>query len=193
MPEKGQVCDKVTAGELARVLGVSRKHVYDLLQRGLPRDGRLFDLAACVQWQLQELKREDETEPEDLHGARLALYQQQTQKLKLENAKLRRAQVDIEEAKAVLLGVASVVAGQLDALAPRLAPQLLGLETILEIQEAIFAECREVRAAISRQIGDLDPDSPADHRPAPAPKRRSVGGRKKRAAPRKPRTRQVAK
>jgi phage terminase Nu1 subunit (DNA packaging protein) len=193
MPEKGVVCEKVTAGELARVLGVSRKHVYDLLERGLPRDGRLFDLAACVQWFLLELKRDDDVEPENLQDARLALYLAQTEKLKLENAKMRRSQVDIEEAKGVLLGVASVVAGQLDALGPRLAPQLLGLESTLEIQETIIAECREVRAAISSQVGELGPDSPANH-PTPTPKNsRSVGRRKKSTAPRKPRARPVAK
>ena len=191
MPAKGLVCEKVTAGELARVIGVSRKHIYELVARGMPRDGRLFDLAQCVQWQLDSV-RPDQAEPENLQDARLALYTEQTRKLQLENAKLRRGLVDLEEAKGVLLSVAAVVAGQLDALAARLAPQVLGLESVGEIQDAIFDETREVRRAIASEIDQLDPAGPPSDRPAPAKKRRPVGGRKKAAATRKPRARAVA-
>lgn len=193
MPTPSDQCRKVTAGELGRLFGVSRKHIYTLVERGLPRDGRLFDVAACFQWQFDDLRREADSEPENLQEARLALYLAQTEKLRLENAKMARTQVDIEEAKSVLLGVAAVVAGQLDALGPRLAPQILGLETLLDIQESIFAETRAVRAAIAREISKIDPDSFEDH-PAPAPKnRRPMGGRKKRAPPRKSRARTMAK
>lgn len=192
MPAKGLVCEKVTAGELARIMGVSRKHIYELVSRGMPRDERLFDLAQCVQWQIDQVKPDAGPEPENLQEARLKLYNEQRRKLELENAKLRRSVVDLEEAKTVLLAVAGVVAGQLDALGPRLAPLVLGMTDVGEIQNAIITECRDVRAAIANEISQLDSVGEAGDRAAATKKRGPVGGRKKRAAARKPRARQVA-
>ena len=181
MGQSDPTCGKVNAGELARLFGVSRKHIYALIDRGLPRQGRLFDVAACFRWYVAELEPE-EKEPEDLTSARLALFAAQTEKLRLENARTRRESVDIEEAKAVLLGVAAIVAGQLDALGPRVAPTVLGMDSVRDIQDEIFRETRDVRGSIAREIGGFDPASGEHCDPAAESNRRSVGRRKPRAA-----------
>lgn len=184
----------MAAGELARIFGVSRKHIYTMVDRGMPRQGRLFDIAECVQWQLQWVTEQASKEdPETMQEVRAALYKEQTEKLELDNAKTRRDQVSLAESQQVLLSVASIVAGQLDAMGPRLAPQVLELETVGDVQDAIFRECRDVRRAIADEIDKLDPDGDEDHPATDTEDSRSVGGPKKNPAGRKPRARKVAK
>lgn len=149
-------CSQVNAGELARIFGVSRKWVYQLEQKGMPRAGRLFDVADAVQWYLAELKGLDtDIEPEDLTKARLALYHAQTEKTRLENARLRGELVDVEEARQVLYEVASIVATQHEGLAPRLAGLILGETDVKRLQSVLFEEFRAVRRAIGDAVAQL--------------------------------------
>ncbi len=192
MPAKNIIVQEVAAGELARILGVGRRHIYELVKRGMPRDGRLFDLAACVQWQIQQVRPDESHEGENIQEQRLLLYREQTHKLALENGKLRRELVSLEEAKGVLLAIASVVAGQLDALGPRLAPVIAGRTDVGEIQDVIFAECREVRRSIADEIGRMDTTRPTGDQPAAGADGRPMGGSKKDPPRRKLRARAMA-
>lgn len=149
-------CSEVNAGELARIFGVSRKWIYKLEERGMPRAGRLFNVADCVQWYLQELKGLDtDIEPEDLTKTRQALYQAQTEKTQLETARLRGQLVELEEAKAVLFEVASVVATQHEGLAPRLAGLVIGETDVKRVQSLLFEEFRALRASIAGAVARL--------------------------------------
>ncbi len=171
-------CGQVNAGELARLFGVSRKWVYQLEQKGMPRAGRLFDVAAATQWYLAELKGiEVAQDPVDVQAARLALYQAQTEKTRLENARLRGELVDVEEARAVLYEVASIVATQHDGLAPRLAALILGETDIKRVQSVLFEEFRQVRQAIGDAVARLPEPGGGDDYPTAEPHRRSMGGR----------------
>ena len=157
------VCTQVNAGELARIFGVSRKWIYQLEQKGMPRAGRLFEVAHCVQWYLAELKGIDsDIEPEDLTKARLALYNAQSEKTRLETARLRGELVSLEEAKAVLFEVASVVATQHDGLAARLAGLVVGESDVKRIQTLLFNEFRELRGSIASAVARLAPAGGGD-------------------------------
>lgn len=146
-------CEQVTPTELARVFGVSRKWIYDLVDRGMPRDGRHFDLAACVQWYMGELTARGSTEePEDVTEARRQLYIEQTEKTRLENAQLRSELVDVDEARALLYEIASIVATQHDALAPRVAGLVIGSTDIKQVQTLLFDELRQIRQAIADAV-----------------------------------------
>ena len=160
-------CSQVNAGELARIFGVSRKWVYQLEQKGMPRSGRLFDVADCVQWYLAELKGLDtDIEPEDLTKARLALYNAQTEKTRLENERLRGQLVDVDEARTVLYEVASIVATQHDGLAPRIAALVLGETDVKRLQSILFEEFRQVRQAIGGAVAKLAEPGSGDDDPA---------------------------
>ncbi len=166
------VCNEVNAGELARIFGVSRKWVYSLEAKGMPRAGRLFDVALCVQWYLAELKGGGgDTEPEDLTKARLELYKAQTERTQLENARLRGELVELEEAQAVLYEVASVVATQHDGLAARLAGLVIGETDIKRVQSLLFEEFRELRRAIAGAVAGLAPPGGGDDPAAAEPDR----------------------
>ncbi len=149
-------CGQVNAGELARIFGVSRKWIYQLEKQGMPRAGRLFDVAAATRWYLAELKAaQQDTDPEDLVTARMALYKAQTERTELENARLRGELVDREEAQTVLYEVASIVATQHDAVAPRIAGLIVGENDVKRIQTVLFEEHRAIREAIAGTIERL--------------------------------------
>lgn len=171
-------CGSVTQTELARIFGVSRKWVSLLHSKGMPRDGRRYDVAACVQWYLQTLKAKDDSpEPEDMTEARRQLYLAQTDKTRLENTRLRGETILLEDARSLLFGVSSIVATQLDAVAPRIAALVVGIDDIRAIQTLLFDEHRAIRDAIADELLRIPPPGGGDHPVAEKAVSGSVGGR----------------
>lgn len=169
-------CEHVTATELARIFGVSRKWIYELTNKGMPRDGRHFDLAAAVQWYMGELKAPGSAEePADVTEARRQLYIEQAEKTRLENARLRGELVDLEEARTVLFEISSIIATQHDALAPRLAGLVIGSTDIKAVQTLLYDELRAIRHAMADAVASLDTASRGDDPTAAEPDGRSVG------------------
>lgn len=182
MANRDPVCTQVNAGELARVLGVSRKWVYNLTERGMPRQGRLYDVAECVQWYLASITERANEEPEDIMEARKRLYIAQTTKTKLEGERLRGRLVDLQEAESLLLKVASVVASQLDAVAPRVA-QLVAHETDQRtVQTILFDEHRAIRQSVADAIMEFSPPGSLNHPSAAEENGGPVGGPEEGAA-----------
>lgn len=174
MPGK---CDHVTPTELARIFGVSRKWVYELVDKGMPRDGRHFDLAAAVQWYMAELKAPGSVEEAaDVTEARRRLYVEQTEKARLENAQLRGELVDLEEARAVLFEVSSIIATQHEALAPRLAGLVIGSTDIKAVQSLLYDELRAIRHAIADAVAALDTPGSGDDSTTAEPYGGPMGG-----------------
>ncbi len=175
-------CAQVTPTELARLFGVTRPYVYELVAKGLPRSGRYFDAAECVQWYLGELRGTGEQEPEDLTEARRRLYVAQTEKTRLENDRLRGSSIDIEEALALFYSLASIVATQHDAVGPRIAGLVLGLDDVKAVQTLLFDEHRAIRESIADAIMGL-PRPGSGNSPAAAKKNRRRVGRRSQNTP----------
>lgn len=171
-------CGLVTPTELARLFGVSRSWIYELVEKGMPRAGRHFDAPACVQWYLGELKGTAESEPEDLAEARRRLYVAQTEKTRLENDHLRGTSIDVEEALALFYSLASIVATQHDAVGPRIAGLVIGETDIKAVQTLLFDEHRAIRESIADAIMALPRPGGGDSTPAAKKNRRPMGGRK---------------
>lgn len=148
-------CGKVTGTELARIFGVSRRWIYTLRQKGLPMEGKLFDVATCVQWQLDQVTEKAAGEPDDILEARKRLLIAQTKKCNMEVANLRGTLVRRDEAEGLLMKIASIVASQLDAIGPRLAAQVSAMTDQKEIQVLLFDEYRNVRESIAQAIMEL--------------------------------------
>lgn len=176
----------VNAGELGRILGVSRKWIYNLTERGLPREGRLYDVAVCVQWYIASITERANDEPEDIMEARKRLYVAQTTKTQLEADRLKGRLVDLAEAEGLLLKIGSIVASQLDAVAPRLA-NLVAHETDQKtIQSLLFDEHRDIRQAIADAIMGLPSSGGGDHQPTTEEDSGPVGGSEALPAPGEP-------
>ncbi len=175
-------CGQVTPTELSRLFGVTRPYIYELVGKGLPREGRHFDVAECVQWYLGELKGTGEQEPEDLTEARRRLYVAQTEKTRLENDRLRGSSIDIEEALALFYSLASIVATQHDAVGPRIAGLVIGETDVKAVQTLLFDEHRAIRESIADAIMGLPRPGGSDS-PPPAQKNRRPVGRRKQNTP----------
>lgn len=167
MPAPDPKCTQVNAGELARVLGVSRKWIYNLTENeGLPRQGRLYDVAECVQWYIARITARADDEPDDIMEARKRLYVAQTQKTKLEAERLKGSLVALDEALGLLHRVASIVASQLDAVAPRMAAIVAHETDQKTVQSILFDEHRAVRESIADAIMELSGPGGGNHPPA---------------------------
>lgn len=175
-------CGAVNAGELARIFGVSRRWIYKLKDKGLPQNGRFYDVATCVQWELARITEKGDDEPADIMEARRHLYIAQTKKTELETARLRGSLVNLEEARSLLQQIAGIVASQLDAVGPRLAAQVAGEEDQKTIQLMLFEEHRAIRESIASAIVGLPAPGSADHPSAAEADSGPVGRREAKSA-----------
>lgn len=176
MKQRDPTCGQVNAGELARIFGVSRKWVHELTKLGLPRAGRLYDVAAAVQWHTARITERSSDEPQDIMEARRLLYIEQAAKCRLESDRLRGTVVSLDEARATLMEIGSIVASQLDSVAPRLAGLVAGETDQKHIQALLFEEHRSIRESIAEAIMGFERDSGFDHPASPDEDGGPVGG-----------------
>lgn len=135
---------EVTAGQLARILGVSERVIL-----GRKADGRLpvsasgaIDLAAIVQAGVSALAADQaraagNDAADDLDTNRARESRLRGDKLELINAQLRAELVPADEMEAVMGQAFDAVRGKVLALPSRAAPLILGCKTALEIQERL--------------------------------------------------------
>jgi len=139
----------------------------------MPRAGRLYDVPEVVQWYIARITERANEEPTDIMDARKQLYIAQTAKTRLETDKARGDLVALTEAASLMNAIASVVAAQLDSVAPRLAALVAHENDQKVIQQLLFEEHRQVRESIANKIMELPEPSGGDSE-APA---ESVSGR----------------
>lgn len=180
-----------TAG-VADLYQVTQRAVQHWVKEGMPtlKRGR-FRLSDVVRW--RELKL-TERAASDISEERKMLVAAQRQRTELENAKARSEVFDAGLVGDAIQEMAAIFASQLDSLAPRLAVKLSTLDDASVIQTVLLDECRHIRTACSAAVSAFGADliGSEDSRPAAKKKRRSVGGRKPRAAAGKSRARPVA-
>lgn len=137
--------ETVTAGQMARILGVSERVVL-----GRKADGRLpvaengqINLAAVVQAGVTALAAEQARgnagadTAEDLDANRARESRLRGDKLELVNAQLRAELIPADEVEAALGQAFDAVRGKVLALPSRAAPLLLGRKTALEMQDTL--------------------------------------------------------
>ncbi len=157
---------EVTAENLADLFGVSRPMIYKYRDAGMPQKARnTFDLRACVQWMIERTSR-PQTATEET--TRSALNNAQREKVELELARMRGELVPRDEVRDTVHAIASIVASQLDALGPRVAPYATTWATPAAAQAAILAETNAIRASIAARLRDYGA-APTSEPPAAAP------------------------
>ncbi len=180
---------------LAEVLGLDVSMINKLAKQGLPKEARgKYSLPIAVQWYVNSWRDRVESKSKTMDESRKRLYQEQTEKHRLENEKLRGELLPVEDVQHIMNEVAVTVATQLDGLGPRMAQVLAGMDEPAEIQRTLLHECRDIRFTIAGQveaIADIE-DGSEHHKTPTKKKRRGVGGRKKKATARKSRARKVA-
>lgn len=136
--------NEATAGQLARILGVSERVIL-----GRKADGRLpvaasgaIDLAAVLKAGVSALAADQaraagNDAAEDLDANRARESRLRGDKLELINAQLRADLVPSEEMEAAMGQAFDAVRGKVLALPSRAAPLLMGSKTALEIQDKL--------------------------------------------------------
>ena len=135
---------EATAGQLARILGVSERVIL-----GRKSDGRLpvaesgaIDLAAIIKAGVtaraaDQARAAGNDTAEDLDANRARESRLRGDKLELINAQLRAELVPADEMEAAIGQAFDAVRGKVLALPSRAAPVLLGAKTALEIQDKL--------------------------------------------------------
>lgn len=175
-PAEGGFTARVTAEQLGELFGVSRTMIYKYRDQGMPQASRNeFDLRACVRWMIERANRPTTASEET---TRSQLNNAQREKVEIEIARLRGELVPREDVRRVVHDLAAIVASQLDALGPRVAPMATTWATPAAAQAAILVETSAIRASIAAAIRGYaaEPDAPPTVKESltidPAPRRR---------------------
>jgi phage terminase Nu1 subunit (DNA packaging protein) len=118
---KQRAVEHVRSGVLAQLLGVSQRQVAQLAKQGMPHEGEMYDVAACVQWYVR--RRSHAARPANELKAR-------TRKL---TADAEISELNLAERRGNLIPM-SVHEQRVEALARRLFAALTGQTTPLVMQ-----------------------------------------------------------
>lgn len=162
----------VTAEQLGDLFNVSRTMIYKYRDQGMPQRARnVFDLRECVRWMIERAARPQSATEET---TRAALNNAQRERVELEIARSRGELVPRADVRSVLIEVAQIVASQLDALAPRVAPLSPAWSSPADAQAAIAGETKAIRASLALALRDYaTADELAPAPAAPKSKRRA--------------------
>ena len=155
----------LTGPALARLLGITGRTVLRLHGIGvLPRVGKRYDPAACVQAYLTYIKNNSEASG-DLAAAKLKLTDAQRKAIELKTAATERRVVQVADVEVVLERVGVLIGTQLDGLGGRVAGQLAAESDPAAIRKVLFDECRRIRNAAAGELEALagaDPHGAGD-------------------------------
>lgn len=182
--------------EIANLLNLSKRRVQQLAKHGMPRTGRgQYPVRGCVLWYL-DFSKAGPGEGKSQEEQRTELLYEQTIKTRMENEINKSNLFHADEVEASFQTAETLLGSILDAFAPRMANMLAAEHDPSVLKSVLFEECREVRRAYAsalKKVGEYMEDSSGDSGAAPTKDSKPVGKPGKDTAPRKPRTRKVAK
>jgi phage terminase Nu1 subunit (DNA packaging protein) len=143
----------VNVTRVAQALNLTERRVQQLVHEGLPREaGGGYDVVKCllfyIRYLQRVLERKDEPTPEgpDNHGereARVRLLSADADLREMELAKQRSQFITTEDADKCIAELVSVTTGRIMAIAPRVAPELVGETSRVMIQAKLEKACRQ--------------------------------------------------
>ncbi len=140
--------ERVSRKVVAEVLGISARHVGNLLHDGVlvqPIKGK-FDVIDCVHRYAKYLQQGGSASGE-LLTARQQTERERARKLKLENDLHEGELIPAAAVYQLITSAMSIVAQHLDALGGRVAGQLATMDQPGPIRALLFKEARAIRAA----------------------------------------------
>jgi hypothetical protein len=145
----------VPARKLAQALNLTEQRVHQLVKEGvLQKEGRgQFDAIKCIRAYiryLQSLLEADVSAPPSEHQARVRLLRVQADLKELELSKQRSQFVTIELVEKEVADLVHTTTARVTAIAPRLAPKLVGETSRVMIQAKLEKACKEVLRQLAR-------------------------------------------
>lgn len=149
----------VTARVLGELLSVSDRHVRRLRRDGvLPGAGSKYDLRECVPAYVAHLR--EGSASSTLADEKVGLVRAKRRQLELANAQREGRLINTDLVEEVMFAQAAYIARSHDAVAGRLANEMLGLTDAGIARAKLLAEMREIREGIAqfsiRQADELD-------------------------------------
>ncbi len=147
--------------EVAEVLGVRDTTLAGFRSKGMPmRSFGKYDIVAVVAWYVG-YRIELTTKPAKQRNAKVKthsktaterLEEAKADKIERENAVAEGKLLDIEDVEAIISDMAITVAGAFEAIGPRLAPILAGIDEPAEIQSEIRREAHLTRGVMAKKL-----------------------------------------
>lgn len=140
----------LTQTELARVFGVTTKTVQRWVERGLPREGigrkATYPLEACIVWVREKDREEaiDAARPRTLEEARIRKATADAELAEYELGLRRKELMTLAQYRAAVSGAFSRVRAQLVTLENRLAPDVIGLQKLLDARSIVREHVKRI-------------------------------------------------
>ena len=156
---KGRLTATVDVGKVANVLNLTEQRVQQLVKDGLPREARgRYDPEKCLRWYVRYLQAalKKKSVPTSEGGyvgereERIRLLRADADLREIELARERSQLVAIADVETAMTDLVITTRARLMALAPRLAPELVGQESRVMIHAKIEAAVKEALSYLAK-------------------------------------------
>jgi phage terminase Nu1 subunit (DNA packaging protein) len=152
----------VDVTRVAQALNLTEQRVQQLVKEGLPREKRgQYDAVKCMLWYIRYLQAVIEKKAVNLGKEGSAGERQERVRLLRADADMR--EIELAKERSQLVALADVEASMTDlvlttkarvmAIAPRLAPELVGETSRVMIEAKIEKSCKEALTLLAREGG----------------------------------------
>jgi phage terminase Nu1 subunit (DNA packaging protein) len=149
----------VNAGKIAQALNLTEQRVHQLVREGLPKEGRgLFDPVKCMLFYVRYLQRalEKKSMP-TLDGAfvgerveRVRLLRAHADLREMELASQRSSVIPVADYERTLAAIILTIKARVMAIAPRVAPEIIGQTSRTMVQALIEKQCKEALTYLAK-------------------------------------------
>lgn len=157
----------VNVGKVASALNLTEQRVQQLVKEGLPREARgQYDPIKCMMFYIRYLQRaiEKKSVP-TLDGGfvgerteRVRLLRADADLREMELARERSQLISLPDYERTLADLVRTTTARVMAIAPRVAPQVVGETSRVMVQAKIEKACKETLAHLARSVSAGDGD-----------------------------------
>lgn len=147
--------------ELAKLFGVTVQTVRRWVIDGLPRNGEgrgaKYPRLECLQWREEQVRQQERGKlpPADsLDEAKRRKVLAEAQMAELDLGRVRGDLMTVEQYDSVVSQAYQRVAQRLKTIAPRLAPDVIGIQTLKEAKNVLDAEVRALMKELHGENGN---------------------------------------
>jgi phage terminase Nu1 subunit (DNA packaging protein) len=158
----------VSVERVAQALNLQRRRVQQLVKEGMPKEARgEYDAVKCMLWYIRYLQaaieRRSVRTPEGSftgeRDERVRLLRVHADLREIQLAKERGSLVSIADVERALTDLVLVTKARIMAIAPRVAPELVGETSRIMIQAKIECACKEALSYLAKQEGNIYPNA----------------------------------
>jgi phage terminase Nu1 subunit (DNA packaging protein) len=157
--------------ELAAILNLTPSRIHQLVEQGLPKKLRgKYDLLKCARWYIRYLRAVIEKKEVPMpdgafageHGERVRLLRANADLREMELARERSELVSVEDVEREMTNLIRTTQAHVMAIAPRMAPELVGETSRMMILAKLDKACKETLAHLARVVKDGDSPEPQE-------------------------------